>query len=51
MRLPCGGLRADYIFGMARIKNRVKTLLDIDRVVSAEALQLNPAAVAAAVAA
>ena len=42
-----GGLRADYIFGMARIKNRVKTLLDIDRVVSAEALQLNPAAVAA----
>lgn len=43
-----GRLHADYIRGMAKIKGRVKTLLDIDRVVSADALHLNPAAVAAA---
>ena len=35
----------DYILGMAKIKGRVKTLLDIDRVVSAEAAeQLHAAA-------
>lgn len=31
-----GKLRADYILGMAKVKNRVKTLLDIDRVVRAD---------------
>jgi len=33
-------LETDYILGMAKIKGKVKTLLDIDRVVSAEALIL-----------
>lgn len=40
-------LETDYILGMAKIKERVKTLLDIDRVISAEAL-LAPAATHAA---
>ncbi len=31
-------LSADYILGIAKVKNRVKTLLDIDRVIAAEAL-------------
>lgn len=33
-------LKTDYILGMAKIKGFVKTLLDIDRVVSAEELEL-----------
>jgi len=33
-------LETDYILGMAKIKGRVKTLLDMDRVVNAEALVL-----------
>ena len=33
-------VETDYILGMAKIKGRVKTLLDIDRVVSADALAL-----------
>ncbi len=37
-------LEADYILGMAKIKGTVKTLLDIDRVVSA----VNPGQLAAA---
>lgn len=32
-------LSTDYILGMAKIKNRVKTLLDIDGVLTAEALE------------
>lgn len=46
-----GRLHADYLLGMAKIKGRVKTLLDIDRVVTADVLHLNPATVAAAMAA
>lgn len=33
-------LETDYILGMAKIKGKVKTLLDIDRVVSAETVIL-----------
>jgi purine-binding chemotaxis protein CheW len=33
------GLSVDYILGMAKIKGSVKTLLDIDRVVTAETLE------------
>ena len=33
-----GSLRSDYLLGMAKVKGRIKTLLDIDRVVSAEEL-------------
>jgi purine-binding chemotaxis protein CheW len=33
-------LETDYILGMAKIKGKVKTLLDIDRVVAAEAITL-----------
>lgn len=36
-----GRLQADYILGMAKIKNRVKTLLDIDRVVMADSIQIS----------
>lgn len=32
-------LHAEYLLGMAKVKGMVKTLLDIDRVVSAETLQ------------
>ncbi len=31
-------LQSDYILGMAKVKGKVKTLLDIDRVVSADAM-------------
>ena len=34
-----GQIATDYIVGMAKIKGVVKTLLDIDGVVSAEALK------------
>jgi purine-binding chemotaxis protein CheW len=33
-------LEADYILGMAKIKGKVKTLLEIDRVVAAESITL-----------
>lgn len=31
-------LQADYILGLAKVKGRIKTLLDIDRVIAAEEL-------------
>ncbi len=37
-----GRLQAEYILGMAKIKNRVKALLDIDRVVMADSIHLGP---------
>lgn len=37
-----GRLQAECILGMAKIKNRVKSLLDIDRVVMADAINLGP---------
>ena len=35
-----GGIRADYILGMAKIGKRVKTLLDVDRVVRGDSAAL-----------
>ena len=37
------GFASDYILGMARIKGAVKTLLDIEKVLAAETLNLPPA--------
>jgi purine-binding chemotaxis protein CheW len=31
-------LQSDYIFGMAKVKGKVKTLLDIDKVIAADAM-------------
>lgn len=37
------GLNVDYILGMARVHNTVKTLLDIDRVLAGDAVDAVPA--------
>jgi purine-binding chemotaxis protein CheW len=34
-----GAIRADYLVGIAKVKGQVKMLLDIDRVISADAMQ------------
>lgn len=40
-----GRLQAECIFGMAKIKGRIKALLDIDRVVMADSIHLAPGVV------